>query len=452
MNTFQLAATLSKLQPKEREIEAMRLAFSQMNAHREQAFFEYCLHWKLAPWAYTQLGRTGLKSTLGTAVQQAFQQQHEQAKADNEARAREALRFLKRFREEGIAVVVLKGNLFMDSIYEDTGYKRMNDFDLLIHPEDWPRARAIYIELGYIPLGFGWSGEKEAAAKFSHTGMSFISPDYTCITGTQWGLKSPTSSYTVDIAEAWATAKPLDFRGEPVLQLSKEYNLLHLILHMGLYKCGIRDCMDVYNLFRSGQPADEEHLARIVRKAKAVEKAFFTLSLSNLCSASIPPSLLEKLRPEKPGFITRRLSSRLSVARQTGDFQVSYNDYFQEVEMCVFYFNLFPSFHKRLALYARLLKLLFWPRAQLAWKLSDLPEGAGLPKKTMARAVAPYLAIRTIGEEIGLGIVFLLLGKFLADMLLSVRFYAYGGESYFDYLQSRGISPGEIKAAVKKIQ
>jgi hypothetical protein len=128
-------------------------------------------------------------------IQREFEDFYKKIKNQNENRNKEALNFLQKFEDKAIDVVILKGNLLLNTIYNDVGYKKMNDFDMLIHSKDWKAVQTIYEELKYIPLGFGWAGEKQEPAKFSHTGMSFISPNYHCITGTQWGLKSPTSSY-----------------------------------------------------------------------------------------------------------------------------------------------------------------------------------------------------------------------------------------------------------------
>ncbi len=229
-------------------------------------------------------------------------------------------------------MIILKGNLFAHTIYKDVGYKRMNDFDILIKQEDWEKAQDVYHSLGFIPLGFGWSGEKQKVAKFSHVGMSYISPDFSCIIGTQWGLKSPTAAFKVNITEAWKTSRDFNFYDLRVKQLSPEYNLLHLVLHLGIYKCGIRDLMDVYNLILKDQP-DPSKFAELAKQSNAIEKAIFTLELAGCC-ADLNPDYLQALRKhsQSNGFISRRLKKRKVLQEQCGDLQNSYNDYFQDIE------------------------------------------------------------------------------------------------------------------------
>jgi hypothetical protein len=171
-----------------------------------------------------------------------------------------------------------------------------------------------------------------------------------------------------------------------------------------------------------------------------------------LCSATISNSLLEKLQPNKSNFLTRRLNSRLKMAEKTSDMQLSYNDYFHDVEMNVFYFSIFHHFHKKLFLYFRLVKLMFWPKAGLLQKLSDYPDFPGIFKWIIARIKAPYYTFSLIGEEIGTNITVLLFVKMFLDTILSVKNYFVKKETYFEYLKNRGLNPDEIKRAVKEIQ
>jgi len=328
----------------------------------------------------------------------------------------------------------------------------MNDLDILIRLDDWPKVQEIYFSLGYIPLGFGWGGEKGKAAKYSHTGLSYISSDFHCITGTQWGLKSPTSKYTVKSENIWQSTSEFYFNGLTINKLSTEFNLLHLILHMGVYKCGIRDCMDVYNLLLSDQNFDEDKFVELCKKSNAIDKAHFTLQLANLCSGSINDSLLQNLKPINNNFLNRRLNSRLRMTEESGDMQLSYNDYFHEVEMTVFYFSIFHHFHKKLLLYLRLFRLMIWPKASLLQKMADFVSFPSMSKWLITRIKGPYYTFSLIGEEIGLKVTILLFAKMFFDTIISIKNYFFKKESYFGYLKKRGLNPDEIKRAVKEIQ
>jgi len=450
---FRISALLSKIIISENEKAEIRnfLSKLQNNQILQNEFIDYCKLWKLAPWVFIQLTRNDLLSFFTQESIENFKNFYTKIKHQNENRNAEATRFLKIFEEQGIEVIILKGNLLIHRTYKDLGYKKMNDFDMLIHPKDWTQVQKIYDDLKYIPLGFGWAGEKQKPAKFSHAGMSFISANYQCITGTQWGLKSPTSQYTLKIEKAWESTSDFDFYGVKTKQLSPEFNILHLILHMGIYKIGIRDCMDIYNIFLT-EEIDEDKLFTIIKEANALDKAYFTLKLCNLCANAINPNFIERLKPQKDSFIVRRLNSRLKMAERTGDFQLSYNDYFHEVETNVFHFGIYPQFHKKAVYYWRILKYVFWADKEVIYKLADIDKNASIIQKIKARLQAPAFSFALIGEEIGISIVFLLLFKLFFDMLFSVKNYIFKQESYFDFLKRININPKDIQLAVKEIQ
>ena len=95
---------------------------------------------------------------------------------------------------------------------------------------------------------------------------------------------------------------------------------------------------------------------------------------------------------------------------------------------------------------------MFWPKRELARKLSDLDVGSNVFQRLKARFKAPFLVFSLIGEEIGLYVVFVLFLKLFADTVFSIKNYLLKKETYFQYLKNRGISPEDIKKAVTGIQ
>ena len=453
MNNFSISALLTKIKLNESEETIVLKAINSLKGNQESqdSFFDYCLNNKLAPWVYLQLKSKKLFSVLSNKTQNDFKNIYEKVKAQNEARNKEALLFLSEFIKQGIDVVILKGNVFVHTVFNDTGYKKMNDFDILIKKEDWQKAQEVYFKLDYIPLGFGWGGEKQKPAKYSHVGMSFISKNFKCIIGTQWGIKSPTAKFKVDIDEAWETAKDFDFYGLKVKQLSPEYNILHLVLHMGIYKIGTRDCMDIYNLWDT-ENINFDELYRILEKSKALEKAYFTFVLSNLVSKSIPQDFINKLKPKKVGFISQRLMSRLNITAKTGDLHTSYNDYFQDIEKSVIYFGIFPLFHKKWKFYIEIIQQICFPKSDISLKLLDKQKYNGFFDKLKSKFKAPALVFALIAQEIGWTFTLLIFVKLFVDLIASLKNYIFKQETYFEYLIKKGINPEDIERVVKNIQ
>ncbi|WP_299255331.1 nucleotidyltransferase family protein [uncultured Aquimarina sp.] len=453
MNTFKITALLSHIQLTSEELGTCRTALAtlQSNNDDQHAFYEYCFQWKMAPWIYLQLQKNKFLSLFDRDVIERFENAYQDVKQENENRNKIAMQFLQAFHEHNIDVIILKGNAFIQTIYDDVGYKKMNDFDILIKSEDWPEIEQIYYDLGYIPLGFGWSGEKQKPAKYSPTSVPFISTDFNCIIGTQWGLKSSTTHFTVDTNEMWDTAMPLDFHGIPGKQLSPEYNLIHLILHLGVYKCGIRDCMDLYNLILSTN-LDAERLFSIIKKTNAIQKSRYALEMCCLCSRHIPEEWIQRLPKGKQSFINKRLRKRLQMVNETGDMHESYNDYFQDIEKNVIYYYLFPEFHKRIYYFLRVLRFIYFPDIKHALKFLDKSHKPNILNKIRGRILGPWFSFSMIAQEIGWKYGILLYLKMWVDTALSPLNYFISKESYFQYLKKKEIEPNQIKKLVDNVQ
>jgi len=452
MNHFRLSADISKINWTSDEKGSIKDRLMLLNTiELQQELFEYCKTWKLAPWTFSQLKKHDVFLLLKDEIIELFRIEYDKVKVQNSNRNSIVFSVLESFIKNGIDVVVLKGNYLAHVVYQEVGYKRMNDFDILIHKKDWDRVQYIYLRMGFIPLGFGWGGEKEKPADYSHVGMAFISPDYSCIMGSQWGLKSPTSSYNVNMEDVWSSAIEFNFEGLKLKALSNEYTLLHLILHMGIYKCGIRDCMDVYNLILV-KDIDQSKFLQIVKESKSLDKAYFTLSMSNLCVKTFSEDLMRKLIGSNRGYLKRRANKRIHSADISGDFQISYNDYFQDIEKDVIYFNLFSQFHLKFPFYLKILKKIYFSNSATRLKLSDKAHSPAIWNKLIGLFKAPYYIFSLIAQEIGWKFTVLLFLKLFVDLISSPINYIFKKESYFDYLKSRGIDPKEIANAVKNIQ
>ena len=71
----------------------------------------------------------------------------------HEARLDAARILFEKFAEKNIPVVILKGILFAETIYENPYYKKMNDVDILIRREDLEKVYDVYEELDYFSMG-----------------------------------------------------------------------------------------------------------------------------------------------------------------------------------------------------------------------------------------------------------------------------------------------------------
>lgn len=421
------------------------------DVEQQRVFFDYCKKSKIAAWVYLRLKENAFLSYFEIEIMRLFEEQFQNILLQNEARNEAVKKVLKAFVANNIDVIVLKGNVFTQTIYKSFGYKRMNDFDILIRKEDWPKIQDIYSELDFIPLGFGWTGEKHQATDFSHTGIPYISRNFKCMIGSQWGLKAPTSSYCMDIEEIWSTAEEFDFYGLKLKKLSPKNNLQHLILHLGVYKCGVRDCMDIYNLLLT-EDIEKQNLQQELIKAKALDKAFFALNLCNEMAGIPDAEILNLTNNGKSSLLKRMFQRRMRAIKESQDWQVSYNDYFQDIEKNVIYFSIFHEFHIKLGIFLKIIRQLFFPKTEIALKLIEKAHRPTLRNKIKAFFVAPYYVFVLLAEEVGLKAVIFILLKLFVNLIGSVFNYFKPKQNYFDYLKKQGIDPQLVKNLVNNVQ
>lgn len=450
---FNIVGRITKVDFSQEDTEIITVFLSAIKSdvNQQKEFFEYCNKSKIAAWVYLRLKDNSFLDYLSAEIILLFKEQFESILSQNEARNAAVLEVLKAFVANNIDVIVLKGNVFTHTIYKSVGYKRMNDFDILIKKEDWSKIQDIYKEMDFIPLGFGWTGEKHEATNFSHTGIPYISRNLKCMIGSQWGLKAPTSSYKMDLDDIWDTAEEFDFYGIKLKKLSPKNNLLHLILHLGVYKCGVRDCMDIYNLIQT-ESIDKQSLQQTLIAANGQDKAFFALSLCKEMANVPDVAILDLFDNKKPSLIKSIFKKRMIAIHESQDWQVSYNDYFQDIEKNVVYFNIFHEFHIKLIIFLKIIRQLFFPKPKMALKMIEKAHRPTIGNKIKAFFVAPFYVLALLSEEVGLKAVIFILVKLFVNLIGSVFNYFKPKQNYFDFLEKQGIDPQTVKNLVSNVQ
>ena len=450
---YNIAGRITKVKYNQDDLTQITSFLNEIQADEslQNDFFDYCKNTKIAAWVYIRIKDCDFIDYLNVEVVSLFEKEFQKILLQNEQRNDAVMPILEAFVKNDIDVIVLKGNVFTQTIYKSFGYKRMNDFDILIKKEDWSKIQDIYQKLNFIPLGFGWTGEKHQATNFSHTGIPYISRNLKCMIGSQWGLKAPTSSYKFNINEIWETAEDYNFKGIKVKKLSAKNNLLHLVLHLGVYKCGVRDCMDIYNLLLT-EDIEKYNFAKIFIEANGLDKAFFAF---NLCHkmANIPDSeILNLVDNTKPSLLKKIYHKRIKAIGESQNWQVSYNDYFQDIEKNVVYFNIYHEFHVKLKIYVRIIQQIYFPTSEMALKFIEKSHQPIILNKIKAFFIAPFYVLALLAEEIGLQATLYILVKLFFNLIGSISNYFIPKQNYFDYLEKQNIDPKTVKNLVNNVQ
>ncbi|OGQ95319.1 MAG: hypothetical protein A2284_07950 [Deltaproteobacteria bacterium RIFOXYA12_FULL_61_11] len=334
-----------------------------------------------------------------------FVEAAERASVAGSARLVQAAVLAKRFDEAGIPLIVLKGGLFAGEFYRDPGYKKMNDVDLLVHPDHVAAGLALFKELGLLSIG-DLFGTYQPGATTHHT-PPFISPDLALVTGLHWDLVSPHCRVRTDLVGLHSRLVRTVLGEAPVWRMSWEDNLFHLCIHLPYYKLGLRELADVSNLvLHAGTGFDWDLFSHLVARGRAEDDVYRCLTLADRLLPFAPPGdLLRRCRRQASAL------TRADTERRRLDLSLllhSRSAHLAKIEKAFVVFRLAEQYRERsLAYLGMWLPALYPPRRELE-RIAALPPWASPLRRLGARLRMPFLLWRALGRDHGrlaLGVV-----------------------------------------------
>lgn len=336
----------------------------------------------------------------------------------NELRNREALHFLKQFKTNQIPVALIKGVAFGEIVYRNPFYKKMNDIDILIKPEDLDRVCGIYRQLGYFLIGKKPNCPPELLPQFGHSLVPVLSQDLNCIIGTQWGLKNPLSPYRIDPGPIWDSVSDIQFQGIEVHVLSPENNFHHLCLHLGQFKISLRDVMDLYNLLRVYRhDFNWEAFYQVVIRSKSVNPVYFSLSLSQFIFP-LPEAAIFLQRIE--GKVNRQY--RKAVRWKTRSMTVFlhlHSNHIKTIQRALLLFESTAYFPEKFRFFIYLFCSVWLPPKTEVVSMCGLYQ-PGKFRLFRARLVIPFKILWVIAQDIGWSITCTLMVRAFIDIFIAL--------------------------------
>lgn len=134
----------------------------------------------------------------------------------------------------GIAVIPLKGAFLAEAVYGDIALRPMADLDLLVRPDDLPRAIETLRRLGYD----SHQPFDPAAQQAVFQDMPPMRRPGGAMVELHWTLVSPLCGARIGDGELdgiWGRAVPASIAGAPALALAPEDLLLHLCMHASVH-------------------------------------------------------------------------------------------------------------------------------------------------------------------------------------------------------------------------
>ena len=271
---------------------------SALSAQEWQNLLALSTMQRVTPLLWHRLKQKGLDKCVPDAATATFHAAFHRNTMNN-LRLNGELRFLlNALNAENISLILLKGIVLANMIYENIDLRGMSDIDVLAHPCDLQRIADILISMGYQPshdINVNYIIQTE------HHLPVLIKKGLTSIE-IHWNITHPNRNYSIEPYGLWERAVPIQIAGSNALMLSSEDLLLHLCLHnsylhpftFGLSPfCDIAETIDHF-----GSALNWKTIAERAVSQKWQRGVYLALRMAvDLAGASVPDNILKKLHP-----------------------------------------------------------------------------------------------------------------------------------------------------------
>ncbi|MGC9367797.1 MAG: nucleotidyltransferase domain-containing protein [bacterium] len=203
---------------------------------------------------------------------------------------------LKKFRENKINSMVLKGAYFADKLYPSIGSRPMSDIDILIYPKDQKKADEILTKSGYYCR---WN--KTWIDKFHYHYGYFPPLKNQFFLEVHWLLAKPEPYFTQNIKNIFQRAEEYEIEGEKTKVMSPEDQVVYLSIHHAWshgFSVNLIQLFDLVLIFEKLE-IDLNKLVNISKQYHAEKAVYITLKVVNkLFKNSIDSNVIKKLNPE----------------------------------------------------------------------------------------------------------------------------------------------------------
>ena len=221
----------------------------------------------------------------------------------------ELLAILDLLDEHGIPAIPYKGPVLAASAYGNLALRQFGDLDLLVHPEDIPRAREVLLGSGY-EAQVQMTASQERAYLRRQGDVGLVRADGRVTVEIHSRMSPPYWSFPGDPAYWWCHLTTVSLGHRQVPSLAPEALLLFLCIHNAKHSGErlIWTC-DVAELIRSHQNLDWEQVLRDAAELRC--KRILSLGLllaADLLDAPLPP---EVYRHASSDVVARQLAGQV---------------------------------------------------------------------------------------------------------------------------------------------
>ncbi len=200
----------------------------------------------------------------------------------------ELARLLKDWQAQGIEAIPFKGPGLAVQLYGDPALRHFDDLDILVHPQDFPAAKAHLLAIGY---------QFREAHPFHET-FSHSRGGIESVVEVHWDVTDEDFPVRIDMEGIWARRIPFTLGGASTFACAPDDLLLLLCAHGSRHLWfRLQWVCDVAQLLRRFPALDWPVVLERARQAGARRSLFLGLAVAHdLLGAPLPPEIEQTLR------------------------------------------------------------------------------------------------------------------------------------------------------------
>jgi len=229
--------------------------------------------------------------------------------------AAELSRLVKMMERNGIASLPFKGPVLAISAYGDLSLRQFSDLDIVIRKKDVQKAKELFVERGYLPLGDRTPEQDEVFLKARRPyNYKFISANGQVRVELHWEFTSRYNSFSVNYEALFERLIPVEFAGHQVLQLKPEDLILFLCQHGSKHFWDrLLWLIDIVEVIRTYSALDWKKTISQAESMGARRMLFLGLHLAErLLDLELPVEVSKRIRKEpKIKSLSARIEEQL---------------------------------------------------------------------------------------------------------------------------------------------
>ena len=252
---------------------------------------------RITPLLWHRIKQKGLDKVVSDAAAASLREASRRNTMNNLRFNGELRLLLSALNAENIPLILLKGIVLANTVYENISLREMNDIDVLARPEHLTRIADILMNMGYKPLQ---SIDVDVTMQAGHHHLPRLIKKGHAGFEVHWNLTNPGERYHIDPHGLWERAVPVQIAGCDTLMFSPEDMLLHLCVHASYhhqFTFGLRPFCDIAGVIDHWTPDWRIVVDRACDQGWQ-RGVYLALRLAvELAGAAVPIDILEQLQP-----------------------------------------------------------------------------------------------------------------------------------------------------------